>query len=204
LSLFIHSVLDNTFPEVRYDVALNPHLKQLSHEILVQWRQPLAEVTTGDFRIIDTDEPNRLLLCGTDFLGSCQGVNEDPYLNRGLLGYLMNGQTRLLAVVNRKGLIVARCMIRLLMDEQKNPVLFMEKLYGNTRYRGSIEDLARAKARAMNLPLMIAAPQGVAYIPLRSDGGLAPYEYSDGAGGVIGVQVNSQFTIKALPMNGGA
>jgi hypothetical protein len=207
LSLFIHSVLDNTFPEVRYDVALNPHLKQLSHEILVQWRQPLVEVTTGDFRIIDTDEPNHILLCGSDVADSCQRVDGDPKLNKGLLGYLMNGQTRLLAVVDKKGRIVARCMIRLLFDDQGNPALFQENLYGDRKYTGRIEECAKAKARAMNLPLMVLAPWGVLPTLLRSIGGRSPYEFSDGAagaGGAGGVQVNSQFTIKALPMNGGA
>jgi hypothetical protein len=128
-----------------------------------------------------------------------KAVDGDPKLNKGLLGYLMNGQTRLLAVVDKKGLIVARCMIRLLMDEQKNPVLFMEKLYGDANYKESIEEFARAKAKDMGLPLMTGSIMN-SNMRLKSLGGLAPYEYSDGAAGVIGVQVDSEYTLIAQPM----
>jgi hypothetical protein len=147
--------------------------------------------------LIDTDAPNQLLLCGTDIPGSCQDIDGPPELAKALLGYIMNGQTRLLAVVDEKGRIVARSMIRLLLDDQGNPVLFQEKLYGDSEYQQSIEELALAKSAQMNLPLMIAAPQGSSGTPLKSIGGLAPYEYSDGAAGVIGVQEGSQFTVRA-------
>ena len=132
-------------------------------------------------RTIDTDDPYHLLLCGTDVPESCQRVDGDPQYNKGLLGYLMNGQTRLLAVVDGKGHILSRAIMRLLWDGER-PVLFLELRYGAPQYKRMIENLAKAKAREMKLTLTSQSKaNGVLYGKgLHSLGGLAPYEYCDG------------------------
>ncbi len=135
-------------------------------------------------RVIDTDNPYDLLLCGTEVPGSCQRIDGDPHLNKGLLGYLMNGQTRLLAIVDKKGSIVARSLLRILWDGEK-PVLFLERHYGDSRYEKAIKKLAKAKAKKMKLVLTSLQGDGKLYSkPLQSLGGLAPFEYCDGDAGV--------------------
>jgi hypothetical protein len=146
---------------------------------------------------IDTDDPYHLLLCGTEVQGSCQNIDGDPSHNKGLLGYLMNGQTRLLAVVDGQGAIVARALIRLLWDGEK-PVLFLEALYGDESYRETILKLAKAKAKQMGLTLTTLEELedgGPMYgKPIHSLGGVAPFEYCDGNGGI---QQDSVFSIRA-------
>jgi hypothetical protein len=141
---------------------------------------------------IDTDDPYHLLLCGTEVAGSCQRIDGKQHTNKGLLGYLMNGQTRLLAVVDEKGSIVARSLLRLLWDGNK-PVLFLERHYGSSEYRETIEKLAKEKAKKMGLTLTSLTGKGAAYKSLQSLGGLAPFEYCDGS---TGVQAKSLFKIE--------
>jgi len=144
--------------------------------------------------LIDTDDPYHLLLCGTDIAGSCQHVAGDPKYNRGLVGYLLHGQIRLVAVVNDKGHIVARSLLRILWDGEK-PVLFLERLYGDAQYQGAIEAMAKKKAEKMNLLLTGIDKEGLSEYekPLKSLGGPAPYEYCDARG--QGICLNGAFTI---------
>lgn len=144
-------------------------------------------------RVIDTDDAQHLLLCGTEVLGSCQRVDGSPELNKGLLGYLMNGQTRLIAVVNDQNQIVARSLIRLLWDGTQ-PVMFLERHYGMGDYQAAIEGLAKTKAKEMGLTLTSLESEGDRYPhSLESLGGRAPFEYCDGDSGV---KANSVYTIR--------
>jgi hypothetical protein len=145
----------------------------------------------------ETDDPQDLLLCGTE-TDSCQRINGDAAYNKGLVGYLTHGQTRLLAIKNEKGSIVARSLLRLLWDGKK-PVLFLERLYSNSRDPSisyAIETLAKMAAKRLQCPLTtIANGQKERYDkPLQSLGGPAPYEYVDGAEGLC---PNGKFTIPA-------
>jgi len=80
--------------------------------------------------IADSDDLSDLFLCGTEVEGSCQAIGKDPKLSKSLLGYVMDGKNRLLAIKDAKGKTQARMIERLLCDEEsKRPVLFIERVY---------------------------------------------------------------------------
>ena len=55
---------------------------------------------------------------------------EIPNLNKGLLGYLVDGKNRLIAIKEGDKMI-ARCMLRLLWDGEQ-PVIYREVFYPKT------------------------------------------------------------------------
>jgi hypothetical protein len=135
-----------------------------------------------------TDDPCDLFLCGTEVEGSCQRVDGSPDLNKCLVGYLLNGTNRLVTITDSDGKIVARLILRLLWDEAKQePVLFHERIYPSILHpalKQALENEVVAIAKGLKLPLTTdegTTPYGGAVTSL---GGPAPYEYSDGAGGV--------------------
>ncbi len=199
LGAHVLSIFRGSYLAERYDPTKNPHLRQLNAynpHLLNEWQinsqklGPLAGLS-----IHETDNPEDLLLCGTDVLGSCQKVDGVRSLNQGLVGYLRNGQTRLLAIKDGEGNIVARRLLRLLWDDEtKKPVLFLETLYSNsTNPELDKALLAKAEktAKRLGCPLTslgrpAGAYQGDYPNPIQSLGGLAPCEYVDGVGGIRG------------------
>lgn len=107
--------------------------------------------------IVDTDDPQDLLMCGTEIHGSCQRINGDPETNVALLGFLLNGQTRLIAVKRPDGALIGRCILRLLIDSNtKEPVLFRERYYINNNdvyVESLVKKMCEKRAEALNLPL---------------------------------------------------
>jgi len=139
------------------------------------------------FKVLVTDDPIDLLLCGTDVSGSCQRIDGTPNLNKGLLGYLMDGKNQLLAIKDSSGKIVARTMLRLLWDGT-DPVLFRERFYPDaisSKESDALNRLAQQIAEKLKVPLTEKGGKGARYgKDLQALGGPAPYEYSDGSGGV--------------------
>ncbi len=148
----------------------------------------------SNMNVIFTDDPIDLLLCGTDVMGSCQRLDGHANLNKGLLGYLVDGKIRLLAIKEDKGKIITRCLLRLLWDGER-PVLYRERFYPddrNSKHISALNELAKELAKSMNLPLT-SADNGPAYgKPLHSLAG-AVYEYCDG--GESGVKKGGVYTI---------
>ncbi len=146
--------------------------------------QPKRKCT--ELKIVNTDDPVDLLLCGTDVGGSCQRLGGDPKLNKGLLGYLMDGKNRLLAIKDAKGKIIIRCILRLMWDEER-PVLYRERYYQDhhdSRLINALNQAAVELAKALNVPLT-SADKGIPYgKPLHALGSPVPYEYSDAARGI--------------------
>lgn len=150
--------------------------------------------------IIDTDEAEDILLCGDEVLGSCQRLNGNPNLNKGLLGYLLNGQTRMVAVKDHgTGKILGRCLLRLLWDEtHEKPALFQERCYfGNVADVNRIETLldrmCSRRAAAMDCQLY----KTDMHPKLTSLGGTAPFEYIDNQR--IGIITDGKFTFEPYP-----
>ncbi|WP_098037740.1 hypothetical protein [Estrella lausannensis] len=145
-------------------------------------------------KVVLTDDPIDLLLCGTDVSGSCQRLDGGPSLNKGLLGYLVDGKNRLLAIKDGNK-IVSRCMLRLLWDGEK-PVIFRERLYPDSipsEHQAALNALAKQIAQDLGVPLTSKDGENRYGKDLEALGGPAPYEYSDGSGGV---QKSGVYTIK--------
>ena len=139
--------------------------------------------------MVDTDRAVDLFLSGTD-VGTCQAVSDAPGLSQALLGYVLDGKYRMLALQGDDGVTQARRMVRLLVDENTGkPALFVEELYALAGIEdGGPEDraliaLAQAKAEALGCPLVCSGDDTFAGDPhgvgLQSLGCAAPLEYVD-------------------------
>lgn len=149
----------------------------------------------------DSDDPCDLLLCGTEVAGSCQIVSGDPYYNKCLVAYLLDGKNRLLVIKDKDGVIQGRSVFRLLWDG-KRPVLFLEKCYPailNESLKEKLLEFAKERAKALNLPLLtMEYGSGPRYREkLQSLGGKAPYEYVDAGDGI---HIDSMWSIKNAMM----
>lgn len=111
--------------------------------------------------ILTGDEAKHLKLffhAGED-VGSCQSYTGDFHYNNALLGYALDGKNQLLAVYNEKtNVIIGRSILRILLDENSKPVLYIESLYGNVSLNDQKTLLSLAKERAdeLGVPLLIS------------------------------------------------
>ncbi len=147
--------------------------------------------SVGENVISESDNPCDLLLIGTEIKGSCQRVDGDPQINKCLLGYLMNGEIKAIVVKDHNNRIVARSMLRLLWDDNKQaPVLFLERYYSNVNdlsVKNAIEKWAVDKAKKMNIPLVSKEWGGddIYVGEVQFLGGYAPFVYTDASEGVM-------------------
>ncbi|NBO24682.1 MAG: DUF4116 domain-containing protein, partial [Chlamydiae bacterium] len=191
---FISVVMKDTFLDHRH--AFNSHKSFLSEEQLAVWEKStsnsLEDPIVSDLEdqhnvfnrskpgfknlsIHDTEDPQDLLLSGTEVSGSCQNIAGNPGLNKCLMGYVLDGKVRVIAIKNAQGKIEARGILKLLVDKDNKPVLFLERIYPFRQFELAIKELAKQKADQMHVPLFVNG-QGQA---LYSKGCIAPYEYED-------------------------
>ncbi len=164
----------------------------------IEWMIQRLEKNIDDFdgwTIVDSDDPQDLFLCGTEVLGSCQRISGEVRQNQCLLGYVLDGKNRIIALKNREGKIVSRAILRILWDSKnKKSVLFMESIYPpevDFRYQQAIIELAKERATALGLTLL-SLEKGEKYDGiLESLSCRAPYEYCDAIRGIT----NGLFTI---------
>lgn len=147
-----------------------------------------ADVDTH-YRIFITHDPEDLLLLGTDIQGSCLNVSSSSIRNKALLGYIINGDVQAIVMKDTFGSIVGRAILRLMLDQDESPALFLEKIYLN-RFRDMFEkaliNMAVQKAQIMDLPLYSSevGKQKMCKGMLIAKEGRAPYTYSDALQGV--------------------
>lgn len=192
LSVNTHVALAEKFAEVQRVARLAKLPQQFEYDLrdlgqLVNHKAKLPAACN----IVLSDAPDDLLLCGTEMIGSCQRVDGNTELNKGLQGYILDGKIKLLAVKSAKtGAITARRIARLLLDDRGQPVLHLDRLYLNPGYRSAqvdraIKAYAEKMALSLGVPLVITGQSNpeVAY-PLHGKGGPAPWEYVDAAQGL--------------------
>jgi hypothetical protein len=203
LSTCIENMLDGTFSQERYSDHV--HLQKVflgREQLLEQWKQgeisdltdfltsSLSEEQLIDYdkwTLVDTDNPEDLFLCATEAGGSCQRINGDSDRNKCLLGYVMDGKNRLLAVKDASGRIIARHILRVLWDGSQ-PVLFLTRLYASAvkeEVRDALEKFALSRAKKLDLPLLSVEVKNSGLIypkSIMSLGSKAPFEYLDGDG----------------------
>jgi Domain of unknown function (DUF4116) len=145
---------------------------------------------TKPFIVTDSENWQDLFFSGSEVMGSCQNVVGNPSLNKCLLGYVLDGKTRVLCVKEtEEGPIKARALVKVFIQNKIDPAsgetkevpcLLIEKTYPTVTpfIQKQLVDVAKAKAAAMGVDLYEAAHDGVT---LYSKGVNAPYEYEDGA-----------------------
>jgi hypothetical protein len=190
------TILVSTDPEVQARL-LGALAKKIVHtQFKIDLRALKALVSPQDVKsgqvlqIVDSDNPEDLFLSGTEIVGSCQSVYGDAKLSRALMGYVLDGKYRLLAVKDESGRIVARRMMRLMISEsdegQIRPVIQLERLYANPGISQAAIDkmlkLVSLKAKSMNADVMSCEDD----LPVEGEGHTLiskaterPYEYVD-------------------------
>jgi hypothetical protein len=75
-----------------------------------------------------TDDPLEIFLAGS-VKDSCQSLYSIPQFNRGVLGYVQNGYNLMIRIDDEQGNLLARALFKLPINDQKEPVLFLEASY---------------------------------------------------------------------------
>lgn len=203
----VYTMLHNQVPVERYSTVGNPHLDTIKKEfpsIFSKWQVSLEpkELQIDGKKplvVVDTDDPQDLFLCGTEVDGSCQRIDGDSNVNKGLIAYILDGKNRLVAVKDKEsGKIQSRCLLRLLLDEKtREPVLFQDRIYPDSSpYTDELNDIAKTKAQDLQVTLYSCnnASSQDGRRALTSLGNSLAYEYVDAAAGNIN---NGRFTISA-------
>jgi len=200
----VENVLKGTFQAWRYDTGHNAHLQKIysyDPKIKEAWETGIEKTVqelTPDIRgaqacagllVFEGDDLCDIFHCGIEVAGSCQSVYDETGNNIGLMGYLANGQNRLICIKTSKtGKIQARALLRLLwLDQEQKPALFLERIYpanANQAAREALLNMANLKAVNMGLSLYKKESQESEESEnapnLTSFGGRAPFDYVDG------------------------
>ncbi len=102
------------------------------------------------------------------------------------MAYVWDGKNRVLAIVNEEGIIMNRCIFRILTNKKNgDSVLYREELYPDTirsDLAEALELFAIERAKAMQLPLLVSESKFDSYAygdVVSSLYSPAPYEYVD-------------------------
>lgn len=160
IQIYARSVLNGEYAKERYDLESSEHLKRLHYlapELLEAWKKGMKVNLGRGYHIIDTDDPCDMLVSGTE-VDSCQKVDGDPTFSKCLPAYLLKGEIRMMAIKNPKGVIIARSMMRLLLDKDKNtPVLLQEPIYPKNpqdKYAKLLSQACLGRAQELGIPLL--------------------------------------------------
>ena len=173
------------------DEALSPFYRDL--EDAVKFMHSSGQYKAEGYKVIDTDDPNHFLLMGTEVLNSCQDVKGSASLNVGLLGYALDGKHRLALVCDPEGKILARSVLRLLLDDMGKLVIFQERMYvanANPAYSQLLRQMAVKKAGQLGVSLIVSPTdfeneQAEKYpLSILAKAKPVPFEYVDALGGL--------------------
>jgi hypothetical protein len=183
--------------------SLTTELKNLLKASPIESNQPfltvleryIQKVASSTLEIIDGEDYQDLFLSGTEVMGSCQSVYAQKNTNKALLGFVLDGKVKMLAIKDLEGKVLARAIFKLFVDRNNHPVCFIEPLYPNTDpYFKKFKLAAIEKAKTLDMPLCIGSCLNTDTIVF-SKGTNAAFEYEDTAG--IGV-TSDPYKIDAL------
>jgi hypothetical protein len=113
---------------------------------------PLSLAKCREMIVSISAKPEDLFLIGTEVIGSCQSIYGEPEWNKALPGYVLDGKYLSAQVANKHGTQWRR-MLRLVLDENDMPVIFVEREYSNPgvpkKARDACLALIRQKAAQM-------------------------------------------------------
>ncbi len=165
-------------------------LSKMKDSNLLEYEQLLSSCKGWTIGI--TDDPVDLYLCGTE-TPSCQTIHYPIGDNRGLLAGPLDGKNKIVEIKTTDGTIVARRLLQVLYNEQKEPVLLMGPLYRQPAFRsllkGVLELFALQRAEKLELPLLVSiyekAPPDRKHLTKQYEGSIfslgssVPCEYVD-------------------------
>jgi len=111
------------------------------------------------YQYLMTDSLEEMVMSGVEVEGSCQSIYyHDFHLSEYLLGFFINGHVKMILVKAPDGKIVCRAVSRLMFDQDKNPILHIERPYfsaGMSSAVGSEAILEIAFRRAFDLGIQL-------------------------------------------------
>ncbi len=159
LKKFIQDIITETFEENRYSNEMAPcyHVAlKFNPNFAKKWRAGSTLMLQNSYKVEDTIDPYTLLAQGTHIEGSCQKVTRTPTLCCGLAKRLVSGDIRLLVVRNSEGKMVGRAVLRLMLNQNKEPIVFVEKFYVNNNNEITRDDLKKMlleRAKEWKIPV---------------------------------------------------
>jgi Domain of unknown function (DUF4116) len=178
---FIAHVLNDTLTTSRHEK--NSSKDYLSPAQIVAWETALPTIeidAESHLSAVESEDWQDLFLVGTEVTGSCQLITGNPNLNRALLGYALDGKSKVLAIKSASGKIEARAIIKLLRLDGGEPCIFIEDLYPDNKYQEAIFRMAKEKASSMGIKLYEFTERDIA-TRVHLTVSAAPFEYEDGA-----------------------
>ena len=135
--LFVETLGDvDEYRMKKYNLDESEHLrtiKSINPKLYEKWingQEEFQNTQEGDEKVIVTDDAVDLFLMGSEVDNSCQSVEYGGDFNKCLMGYVMDGKSKIIAIKDKNGKIVARCVIKLVLDGyEKNVILLKEPMY---------------------------------------------------------------------------
>lgn len=126
-------------------------------------------VDSGDVKnleritVVETDQLSRLFDVGRTPVQSCQRWNERTGYNQCLLAYLADSNKKLYQVLDEKGEVIIRSIVRLLPYDKESPMLMIERPYAKRWTRDYGRALfAQVAQRALEISELLNEPVAVA------------------------------------------
>lgn len=156
-------------------------------ERLTELETRLAPLSTGEkfYSIEITDKVELLLDSGTE-LGTCVSML-DPYNRHTLPSYVEDGKIQVV-MVQKEGKLIARAMLKLLLQKKGPPVLYMAHVHGDPTFSTKLYERAKRRAIELGIPLALNPDLNISSFDpiakkekgwLISVGSPSPYEYND-------------------------
>ncbi|WP_257264196.1 hypothetical protein [Endozoicomonas sp. ONNA2] len=190
---FIETNVNNTFIENRQSPLNNPHLQAVYKEypeFQAGWGANFSDFSeetrnkllSPEETLKLSEDPWDLFISGLE-VHTCLSPNGVHYYSCALMSYLMDGRNAMIIRKSSKGNILGRSIIRMVLDQDDRPALFLEKGYPDKNNLLFI-DAARDIADEMGLPLYhcVDAKRGEkaeAGEEVKLLKGRAPYDYFD-------------------------
>ena len=213
--LFVETLGDiEEFRRKKYNLDESEHLRiinDINPDVYIKWingQDEFNATQNSEDKIIVSDDPVDLFLIGTEVDNSCQSIEYGGDYNKCLMGYVMDGKNKALVLKNDEGKIVARCIIKLILDETCKKVIMMkEPMYMKTGIQLELDRKLQDKCVEYAKYLGVTAIMGSGSVDAkdkeRYTGDLiikkvpTPYQYEDSAGSYF---VGGEYKIQNMPL----
>jgi hypothetical protein len=170
----IQQIILGKFPASRY--SQDPVLGQRLPGSLEAWRSNIemsADALGGPpgYKLVFTDAHEDFFRMGSDVPGSCQRVDGETHLNRGLIGAIWDGKHKLCALKQASGQIAARSLVQRMSlskpgtEAPLQECLMVERIYppnASALQRKLLLQFALQQAARLQLPLAVCSDVVVA------------------------------------------
>ncbi len=173
LTRYVRYTLDSAheLQAKRHDPELSAHLKECYEKastIRPLWEnQSFTKLTENDpkysgYTIGEASTPCDLLMSSQEVLKSCLHPAGRPHKVKGFLGVLLDGKIHPVVIKDPSGKIVARMLLKLLINEEDNSSCLMkDTVYTNSHqqsevdfFEGRIMEYSLQRANELGLPLV--------------------------------------------------